>query len=116
MAPWLVPAIKAVLPHLGSIVSAAVPVFTQQKGKEAAAAAASTTTQQQIAELQAAASQNDQNIRELAAQLQQTVTALETAAAQLDKQLTRTRWLAGMAIAASVTALVLSAMGLFPNI
>ena len=24
MAPWLIPAIKAVLPHLGSIVSAAV--------------------------------------------------------------------------------------------
>lgn len=77
MAVWFIPALKAILPHIGTIVSAAVPVFTK---KNAAAAANQTLLQQQIIELQAAASQNALHIKELAAQLQSTVAALEQAA------------------------------------
>ncbi len=78
MAVWIVPALKAILPHIGTIVSAAVPVFTK---KNTDVAANQAVLQQQITELQSAASQNASHIKELAAQLQSTVAALEQAAA-----------------------------------
>jgi hypothetical protein len=87
MAPWLVPALKAVLPHLGTIISAAVPVFTQKP--PATTKDQTAFLQQQITELQTAASQNADNIRELAEQLQSTVTALEQSAAIAETRLRR---------------------------
>ena len=77
MTTWFILALKAVLPHVGTIVSAAVPVFTR---KNTDAAANQALLQQQITELQSAASQNASHIKELAAQLQETVAALEQAA------------------------------------
>lgn len=77
MAVWLIPALKAILPHIGTILSVAVPVFTK---KNADAVANQALLQQQITELQSAASQNALHIKELAAQLQNTVAALEQAA------------------------------------
>ena len=67
MASWLIPALKAVLPHVGDILSAAKPVFTKKKPD--AVPAPPDLVQQQIAELQAAASQQSAHIKELAAQL-----------------------------------------------
>ena len=78
MPAWLVPALKAVLPHIGTIISAAAPVFTR-KSVDAAA----------ITELQSAASQNAAHIKELAAQLQTTVAALEQAASIAETRLRR---------------------------
>ena len=78
MAAWLIPALKAVLPHLGSIISAAAPVFTNRKTD--AVANQTLLLQQQIAELQSAASQNAAHVRELAEQLQNTLAALEQSA------------------------------------
>ena len=52
MASWLIPAIKAVLPHVGDILGAAKPAFTKRKPE--AAANQADLVQQQIAELQAA--------------------------------------------------------------
>ncbi|MDH4191848.1 MAG: hypothetical protein OEW21_16800 [Betaproteobacteria bacterium] len=75
MPAWLIPALKAVLPHLGTIVSTAAPVFTK-KSADAAAGQASLL-QQQVTELQAAASRNDAHIKELAAQIQRTVEAFD---------------------------------------
>ncbi|MEO8165169.1 MAG: hypothetical protein ABI619_07210 [Betaproteobacteria bacterium] len=72
MPAWLIPAIKAVLPHIGTIVSAAKPVFTRKEGGSADQA----TLHQQITELQAAASANDAHIRELAEQVKTAVEAL----------------------------------------
>ena len=89
MPSWLIPALKAVLPHVGMIVDAAKPVFTRKKPAEAAAANPDVV-QQQIAELQAAAAQNADNIKELAEQLQSTVTALQTSAALAESRLRRT--------------------------
>jgi len=77
MAVWIVPALKAILPHIGSIVSAAVPVFTK---KNTDTVSNQTLLQQQITELQTASSQNALHIKEIAAQLQSAVTALEQAA------------------------------------
>jgi len=87
MATWLIPALKAVLPHIGTILSAASPVFTKKKAD--AAPNQTALLQQQITELQAAASQNTAHIKELASQLQSTVAALEQAAAAAETKLHR---------------------------
>lgn len=87
MATWLIPALKAVLPHIGTIISATSPVFTKKKADAAPNQAA--LLQQQITELQAAASQNTAHIKELASQLQSTVAALEQAAAAAETKLHR---------------------------
>lgn len=75
MPAWLIPAIKAVLPHVGTIISAASPAFTRKN-----TAADQIVLQQQITELQSAATANDAHIKELAAQIKNTVELLETGA------------------------------------
>jgi hypothetical protein len=102
MAVWFIPALKAILPHIGSILAVAVPVFTK---KNADVEANQALLQQQITELQSAASQNALLIKELAAQLQSTVAALEHAAAIADARPRRMFLL-------SVAAIVLSAISL----
>ena len=86
MAGWLIPAFKAILPHVSDIIAVAKPVFT----KKSAGAVDPGTVQQQIIELQAAASQNAANVKELAEQLQRTVTALEQASLLAEARLRRT--------------------------
>ncbi len=98
MPAWLIPAIKAVLPHVGTIVSAAKPVFTRRTG-----AADSATLQQQITELQAAASANDTHIRELAEQIKATVEALQQMTLAEANQ-RRLKWLCVAAFALSIAA------------
>ena len=87
MPAWLIPALKTVLPHIGTIISAAAPVFTKKSADAAANQAA--LLQQQITELQAAASENAHHIRELASQMQNTVTALEQGAVVAERKLRR---------------------------
>ena len=86
MAAWFLPALKAVLPHVGTIITVAAPVFTR---KSADAANQAQLVQQQIAELQAAAAQNADQIKALAEQLQATVGALHRAAAIAETRLRR---------------------------
>ncbi len=109
MAAWLIPALKAVLPHIGTIVAVAVPAFTKKKSDATENQAA--LLQQQIAELQAAAAQNAAHIKELAEQLQVTVAALEQAAAMAEAKLRRTTLLCAVALALSAVALCVA---LFP--
>ena len=87
MAAWLAPALKAVLPHIGTIVSAVEPIFTRKRA--AAAANQMQLLQDQIAELQSAASQNAELIKDLATQLQNTVLVLEEAASIAEKKIRR---------------------------
>jgi hypothetical protein len=101
MAAWLIPALKAVLPHIATIIAAAAPVFT----RKSADAANQALLQQQISELQSAASQNAEHIRELAAQLQSTVAALEQGAAIAEAKLRRVLWLCVAATAVSAVSL-----------
>lgn len=101
MAAWLAPALKAVLPHLGTIVSAVVPVFTRKKTE--ASANQMHLLQEQIAELQTAAAQNTAYIKDLAAQLQTTITALEQTAAIAESKI---RWALMLSVAASVLAAI----------
>jgi hypothetical protein len=102
MAVWLIPALKAVLPHIGTILSVAVPVFTK---RNADADASQALLQQQITELQAAASQNALHIKELAAQLQSTVAALEQAVSIAEKRPQRVFLVCIVAIILSVSSL-----------
>jgi hypothetical protein len=111
MAGWLIPVVKAVLPHVGSIISAAKPVFTKKPVEEAANQ--STLLQKQIAELQSAVLQNAENIKELAAQLQTTVTALEQGALAAEAKLTLARLVALAALVVSGVAVVLALFAFF---
>jgi hypothetical protein len=104
MAAWLVPALKAVLPHIATIISAAAPVFTNRKAE--AVANQTQLLQQQITELQSAASQNAAHIKELAAQLESTLTALEEAASLAEARLRRV-------LLFCVAAMALSTISLF---
>ena len=105
MASWLLPALKAVLPHVGSILDVAVPVFTRRSA--AAAANQAQLVQEQIAELQAAATQNAENVKALAGELQATVRALQEAAAIADARQRRV-----LALCASTLVLALAALAL----
>src|SRR5688500_1277647 len=106
MAAWLIPALKAVLPHIGTIISTASPVFTKKKAE--AVPNQTELLQQQITELQAAASQNTAHIKELASQLQSTVAALEQAAAVAEVKMHRTLLLCLAAAVCSTIALCAS--------
>ena len=99
MPAWLIPALKAALPHIATIISAAAPVFT----RKADVANQTLLLQQQITELQSAASQNAAHIKELAAELQSTLAALEQAASIAETKLRR-------ALLLCVASMVLSAI------
>ena len=103
MNGWLQAALKAVLPHVGDIVSATKPAFTNRRAE--AAANQPELVQQQIAELQAAVSQQSAHVKELAAQLESTVLALEKAAALAEARLRRVLIFTALSAAVAVAAL-----------
>lgn len=107
MAAWLIPALKVVLPHIGTIVSAATPVFTK---KDTNAANQTTLLQQQVTELQTAASDNDKHIKKLAAEIQHAVEALENGASLAETRYQRI-WV--LSIAATVVSVVSLFVALF---
>jgi hypothetical protein len=108
MPAWFIPALKAVLPHVGTIVSAAAPVFTRKSAD--AAPDQTALLRQQITELQAAASANDAHIKGLAAQIQNTVETLEKAAALAES---RHRRLLTLCVAASILSVISVCTALF---
>jgi len=103
MPAWLIPILKAVLPHIGNIISATAPVFT--KKSPGVVANQTTLLQQQITELQTAASENDAHIKELAAQIQNAVAVLEEAASIAEGRHRRILFLCIAAMVLSVTSL-----------
>jgi hypothetical protein len=110
MAAWLIPALKAALPHIGTIISAAAPVFTR---KADAVANQTLLLQEQITELQSAASQNAAHIKELAAELQSTVAALEEAASIAEAKLRRALLLCVASAALSALSLSIALVLIF---
>lgn len=101
MAGWVLPALKAILPHVGTIVEAARPVFR----RPSAAGDARQPVEEQIAELQAAITQNADHIKALAEQLQKTVTVLEQEAESSRARVAR-------AYGASIVSMVLAVAAL----
>lgn len=113
MAAWLIPALKAVLPHVGTIISAAAPVFTKRQGDTGNDTGnEQQVLQQQITELQNAASQNAAHVKDLAAQLQRTVAALEEAAAAAESRLRWMKMLVGVAVVVALLALIVALVAL----
>ena len=110
MASWIIPALKAVLPHVKTIYDTAAPVFTKKKVD--AVPDASQLLQQQIAELQSAAAQNTAHVKELAAQLQSTVAALQEGAQLAEHRMRRVTILASVAGALSLCALAVAAVAM----
>lgn len=106
MAPWIIPALKVILPHVKTIYDTAAPVFTKKKAGTAPDPTA--LLQQQVSELQAAAAQNTALVKELAAQLQSTVAALQEAAALAEGRLRRVTLIAALAAAFSLSALLVA--------
>ena len=92
----LIPVLRAVLPHIGTILSAASPAFS------------SRTADPQIAELRAAVSANAAHTKELAEQLERTVTALGETARVAEARLRLVLWMAGGALALAAVALVMA--------
>lgn len=111
MAVWIIPVLKAVLPHLGTILKAAGPIFTKLKGDETAVQ--SSFLQQQITELQTAAAQNDANIKKLAEQLQIALGALQQGATVEVKAERRLYRLCFTAVVISIVSVVISLFALF---
>lgn len=115
MPAWLIPALKVVLPHIGTIVSAAKPVFTRKNLDTEANQAG--LLQRQITELQSAASANDTHIRELAEQIRKAVDALDKEASLAAR---RQRWLPLLCIAATCLSVAAVGIALFvlvtPNV
>lgn len=109
MPAWLIPILKSVLPHVGSIVSAAAPVFTRKPPETASnvntGEGQAGLLQQQITELQVAVSGNDAHIKELAIQMQSTVEALEAGASLAETRHQRIFVLCIAALILSVAAL-----------
>jgi multidrug resistance efflux pump len=110
MASWIIPALKAVLPHVKTIYDTAAPVFTKKKVD--AVPDPALLLQQQVVELQSAAAQNTTHVKELAAQLQSTVAALQEAAQLAEHRMRRITILASVAGALSLCALAVAAIAL----
>jgi len=106
MASWIIPALKAVLPHVKTIYDTAAPVFTKKKAE--AVPDPTPLLQQQIGELQSAAAQNTAHVKELAAQLQSTVAALQEGAQLAEHRLRRATIIAAIAGALALCALLVS--------
>jgi hypothetical protein len=109
MPAWLLPAIKLILPHVGTIVAAGKPVFTKLKADKGEA---SSLVQQQISELQSAVSENAALVKELAEQLQLTITALEEAAAKTQERVKRLYAISVTAMLVALAALLVAIVAL----
>jgi hypothetical protein len=95
---WLT-AVTKLAPYVAEIAVAAIPRFTQRKVDPAAIEG--KTPQQQIAELQAAATQNAEYIRKLATELQAAITALEEGGEAIDARFRRFEMLTYVALGLS---------------
>jgi len=109
MAAWL-PVIKASLPYVTQIVTAAIPAFTSKPPN----ATPDEIVPKQIEELQAAVTHNAEAVKSLATQLKDTLEVLEQSGRRLETELARQRRMTLLAVliavvsaAIAITAIVL---------
>ncbi len=93
MAAWI-PVLKAALPYITQIVSAAIPAFTSKPGREKAAEVVPT----QIEELQAAVTRNAESVKALATQVKETLEGIDASAAALHQEIKVIKRLAAAAV------------------
>jgi hypothetical protein len=101
--PWLAVG-KLVLGNLDTIIGVVKPAFTRKKVE--ALPSQTNLLNQQIAELQAAASNNADQIGKLAAQFKDVVAALEQAAMNAQSEREKVRRLCLVAMAISLLSIV----------
>jgi hypothetical protein len=93
MAVWI-PLLKASLPYITQIVTAAIPAFTSKPAGEKAV----DLVPNQIAELQSAVIRNAESVKALAAQLKETIEGIDAGAAALQQEIRTLKRLAATAI------------------
>jgi len=103
MAAWI-PALKAILPYVTQIVTAAIPVFTTRSEQSKAA----EVIPKQIQELQSAVTHNTESLKVLADQLQQVITSVDAGALAIEREMRASKRLAILAIVVAVVAILIS--------
>jgi len=110
MAAWI-PALKAILPYVTQIVTAAIPVFTTRSDQTKAA----EVIPKQIQELQSAVTRNTESLKVLAEslkvladQLQQVITSVDAGAIAIEREMRVSKRLAILAIVVAIVAILLS--------
>jgi len=106
MAAWF-SVVKALLPHLDTIVSVAAPVFGRRRTGGPGGA---TNPQDQILELQDATARNTALIKDLAEQVRAGLAALEQGTLDTARRLRRAYFVAGAALVIAALALILAAI------
>jgi len=104
MAAWI-PALKAILPYVTQIVTAAIPVFTTRSDQSKAAA---EIIPKQIQELQSAVTRNTESLKALADQLQQVITSVDAGALAIEREMQASKRLSILAIVVAVVAMLVS--------
>jgi len=103
MAAWL-PVIKASLPYVTQIVTAAIPAFTSKPPN----APPDEIVPKQIEELQAAVTHNAEAVKSLATQLKDTLEVLEQSGRRLETELARQRRMTLFAVLIAVVSAVIA--------
>lgn len=103
MAAWL-PFLKASLPYVTQIVTAAIPAFTSKPAGENT----NELVAKQIAELQTAVTHNAESLKGLATQLKEALEGIDAGAARLQTELVRQRRLTLVAVLVAAVSLVLA--------
>ncbi|THF66979.1 hypothetical protein E6C76_00875 [Pseudothauera nasutitermitis] len=105
MAIELIPIIKAVLPYVAQVATAAIPVFSSKSDKTAKA---DPVVARQIEELQSAVTQNAESIHVLADNLRRAIQGIEGAAQEARRQAAAYRTMLFVALGLSVASLLIA--------
>jgi len=101
MSSWI-PLIKTAIPYVVQVLSIAIPAFTSRSSHKES----DDIVPEQVAELQAAATQNAESVKILAEQLKDTLEGVDSAAVKLQQELLFTRKLSIVAIVLSVLSVI----------
>ncbi len=100
MAAWI-PILKASLPYLTQVITAAIPAFTRKPPNVPPAEVVPV----QIAELQTAVTQNAESLKALAVQLKETIERIESGSGGVQQELRRARQMARWALLVAVVSM-----------
>jgi hypothetical protein len=110
MAVWL-PLLKASLPYITQIVTAAIPAFTAKSSADKPSEVVPT----QIAELQSAVTHNAEAVKALATQLKGTIEGIDTGAAKLEQEIRSLKRVARIAILLALIGIATAIWAWFSN-
>lgn len=103
MPAWL-PVLKASLPYITQIVSAAIPAFTAKPAQDDAA----ELVPKQIAELQTAVTHNAEAVKGIASQLKDTIEGITAGANKLEQEILKLKRIAAFALLLALGSMALA--------